>query len=212
MGLYRKIALGIRRLQWRGKNRHNGTTQENSFPHNLVTVGIGTYGPIKVSTCGDGHTVNIGNYCSIAQDVVFIINNDHPIHHASTFPFRAKVLGQDEKQSSKGDIVIGDDVWLATGACILSGVSVGQGAGVCARAVVTQDVPPYAIVAGVPAHVVKYRFSENVIRALLGIDYSQLGEAFVRQNIDLFCEDIDCEKARTLAEKLRGRSDKRYIA
>ena len=85
---------------------------------------------------------------------------------------------------SKGDIIVENDVWIGYRATILSGVNIGQGAIIAAGSVVTKDVPPYAIVGGVPAKVIKYRFPPEMIGELLKVDYSQLSEEMVREHID----------------------------
>ena len=85
---------------------------------------------------------------------------------------------------SKGDITVDNDVWIGYGATIMSGVHIGQGAIVAAGAVVTKDVPPYAIVGGVPAKVIKYRFEPELIKELLKIDYSKLTKEKVEKHID----------------------------
>ena len=85
---------------------------------------------------------------------------------------------------SKGDIIIDDDVWIGYGATILSGVHISQGAVVAACAVVTKDVPPYAIVGGVPAKVIKYRFEPEMIEELMKVDYSKLTKEQIEQHID----------------------------
>lgn len=82
----------------------------------------------------------------------------------STYPFKRKLFHGGEEAVSKGDIIVGDDVWVGYGATILSGVHIGQGAVIAAGAVVNKDVPPYAIVGGIPAKVIKYRFSESVCK------------------------------------------------
>ena len=74
---------------------------------------------------------------------------------------------------TNGDIVVGDDVWVGQRAIIMSGVNIGQGAVIGAGAIVTKNVPPYAIVGGIPAKVIRYRFSEELIQELLKIDYSK---------------------------------------
>lgn len=91
-----------------------------------------------------------------------------------------------EKQEgvSKGNIIVDDDVWIGFRSTILSGVHIGQGAIVAAGSVVTKDVPPYAIVGGVPAKVLKYRFSHELIAELLKVDYGKLTEAMIREHID----------------------------
>ena len=85
---------------------------------------------------------------------------------------------------SKGDIILDDDVWIGYRAIILSGVHIGQGAIIAAGAVVTKDVPPYAIVAGVPARIVKYRFSEDIIKDLEKIDFSLMTKDIIEKHID----------------------------
>ena len=87
----------------------------------------------------------------------------------------------------RGDITVDDDVWIGFYATIMSGVHIGQGAVVAAGAVVTKDVPPYAIVGGVPAKIIKYRFSPEVIEQLLKMDYSKLTDNMIREkNNDIY--------------------------
>lgn len=176
---------------WRKKNKLNQTCAVNFFHQNQVTVGIGTYGGLNVLTYDEKHFLKIGNYCSIAPNVAFILSADHDCRKVSTFPFRVKILGECYEAISKGDIIVDDDVWIGYGATILSGVHIGQGAVIAAGAVVNKDVPPYAIVAGVPAHVIKYRFSDKVIEKMLKVDYSKLDERMVREHIDDLYEDVD---------------------
>ena len=99
------------------------------------------------------------------------MSGEHSITGIMTYP-----LIDDVKinSRSKGDIIVADDVWIGYGATIMSGVHIGQGAVVAADAVVTKDVPPYAIVGGVPAKVIKYRFEPEMIEELLKVDYSKL--------------------------------------
>ena len=98
-----------------------------------------------------------------------------------------------EKQEgvSKGNIIVDDDVWIGFRSTILSGVHIGQGAIVAAGSVVTKDVPPYAIVGGVPAKVIKYRFSPEMITELLRVDYSQLTEELVKEHIEDLYKDLE---------------------
>ena len=95
-----------------------------------------------------------------------------------------EVLGENSEAMSKGDITVDNDVWIGYGATIMSGVHIGQGAIVAAGAVVTKDVLPYAIVGGVPAKVIKYRFEPELIKELLKIDYSKLTKEKVEKHID----------------------------
>ncbi|MBK7803608.1 MAG: CatB-related O-acetyltransferase [Chloracidobacterium sp.] len=93
---------------------------------------------------------------------------------------------------SKGPILIKDDVWIGTRATIMSGLTIGQGAIVAAGSVVVKDVPPYSIVAGTPAKVIKYRFDEQTIRSLLAvIDYSKLDDHDVEMNLQLLNQPLE---------------------
>ena len=165
----------------------NDTQLKEYSTHPYVHVGKKTYGCIDVRTYGktDRH-LYIGNYCSIAADVTFHLSPNHHLERISTFPFG----GDAENSLSKGDIIVDDDVWIGHHATILTGVHIGQGAVVAAGAVVSKDVPPYAIVGGVPAKIIKYRFSEDIIDKLMRIDFSKIDDDFEEKNRSLFQEDI----------------------
>lgn len=157
----------------------------NCFNPNRISVGNGSYGDIRIICFNNKSRLEIGNYCSIAQDVKFILDADHHIDTISTYPFKVKHLKTVAFEAfGKGDIIVKDDVWIGYGASILSGITLGQGSVIAAGAVVTKDVPPYAIVGGNPARVIKYRFDENTINELLKLDFSKLNEDMIRNNID----------------------------
>jgi len=116
----------------------------------------------------------IGKFCSIACGAKFIFTSaNHTLTSFSTYPFPIFYeewnLNKEDVASAwdnKGDIVIGNDVWVGYEAVILSGVHIGDGAIIGARALVTKDVPPYAIVGGMPAKIIKNKFSEEIVSAL----------------------------------------------
>lgn len=135
-----------------------------------LSVGEYTYGSPSIHTWGEGAKLHIGNYTSIADGVRIMLGGEHRIDWVTTYPFNV-LFGQPQDHpghpATKGDVVIGNDVWIARDALILSGVTIGDGAVVGARAVVSKDVPPYAVVVGNPMKVIKYRFSPDVIERLL---------------------------------------------
>lgn len=174
----------LSRILFRLRNKHNNVSPANIFNKDLVSIGKATYGSIYVLTFNNTNKLFIGNYCSIAPNVSFMLSADHHTNYISSYPFRVKVLGKDLEGVSKGDIIVDDDVWIGYGAIIMSGVHIGQGAVVAAGAVVTKDVPPYAIVGGVPAKVIKYRFKSEMIEELLKVDYSKLTKEEIEKHID----------------------------
>jgi acetyltransferase-like isoleucine patch superfamily enzyme len=145
-----------------------------------IHIGKGTYGMIDALFSSKEGQLIIGNYCSIANGVKFLPSTDHPLDRISTYPFKAMYLTGELEALCKGDIVVEDDVWIGYGATVLSGVHIGQGAVVAAGAVVTKDVPPYAIVGGVPAKILKYRFEPDMIQELLKVDYAKLDLETIR--------------------------------
>lgn len=181
----------ILQYRWRKINSHNQTRMVNFFSINRVNVGTTTYGELYVQIHDNRSRLIIGNYCSIAPGVKFLVSADHNSHLLSTFPFKRMIVNGEMEAISKGDIFIEDDVWIGENAIILSGVTVHQGAIVAAGAVVNKDVPPYAIVGGVPAKVIKYRFKAPVIDYLLSLDYSAFTEDLIKDHMDDLYTEID---------------------
>jgi acetyltransferase-like isoleucine patch superfamily enzyme len=180
-----KIRIYLHKKKWRAINRHNETYAFNIFRFDRVSVGKKTYGVLNVTDFSPLDTkLKIGNYCSISLGVHFLLGGEHQIDSISTYPFKVKCFGYEQEAGSKGDIVVGDDVWIGTSAIICSGVKIGQGAIVAAGAVVTKDVPPYAVVGGNPARVIKYRFNQDIITKLLSIDLIKLFDGFCKDDID----------------------------
>ncbi|MPM08230.1 Virginiamycin A acetyltransferase [bioreactor metagenome] len=133
----------------------------------------------------------IGKFCSIACGAKFIFNSaNHTLSSLSTYPFPIffEEWGLDIKDvasawDNKGDIVIGSDVWIGYEVVILAGVTIGDGAIIGARAVVTKDVPPYTIVGGAPARPIRKRFSEEIVSALLELRWWDWPREKIRENI-----------------------------
>jgi len=134
----------------------------------------------------------IGRFCSIACGAKFLFNSaNHTLASLSTYPFPIffEEWGLDAKNvaaawDNKGDIVIGNDVWIGYEAVILAGVTIGDGAVIGARAVVTKDVPPYTIAGGVPAKPIRRRFSDEVVSELLKLEWWNWPEEKISRNIE----------------------------
>ena len=136
--------------------------------------------------------LKIGKFCSIACGAKFLFNSaNHTVKSLTTYPFPIffEEWGLDVRDittawDNKGDIVIGNDVWIGYEAVIMSGVTIGDGAIIGTRAVVTKDVPPYTIVGGVPAKQIRKRFSEETISELLELKWWDWTFEKISQNIE----------------------------
>jgi acetyltransferase-like isoleucine patch superfamily enzyme len=159
-----------------------------------VSVGCHTYGfhdrTFYLPTGKE--RVTIGKYCSIAADVEFIFG-DHALTRVSTFPLRHLLLHTPTNADAvyRGPIVVGNDVWIGRRSLILANVRIGDGAVVAAGSVVTRDVEPYTVVGGVPAQMIKRRFSDSQIDELLRIRWWDWPEERIINKIELFYNDVD---------------------
>ena len=191
VNMRKAIKLFFFRRKWRKNNKNNYSVPMNIFPIENVKVGNKTYGQLNVIVSNINNYLSIGHFCSIADKCEFILSGEHPIDNLSTYPFKVKVLGEKYEALSKGNIIVEDDVWLGYGAIVLSGVTIGRGSIVAAGSVVTKDVPPYAIVAGNPAHIIKYRFGQEIIDRLMMIDYSKWDDSFIGENISQLYTNVN---------------------
>ena len=170
------------------------------------------YGHVQVacSTMGDYSYIgrhsrlihaHVGKFCSIAGNCAIGMGS-HSIKNISTSPIftsKKNAIGKswshDNKFEEYKTIEIGNDVWIGQRAMIMGGVHIGNGAVIGAGAIVTKDIPPYAIAVGVPAKVIKYRFSSNIIKELENIEWWYMNEDLLKENIKMFQnEDIDMTK------------------
>lgn len=190
--LKRNIVLNKFKRNWRKLNKNNYTYARNLFPSEVVEVGDYSYGDLNVITFSKEKKLKIGRFVSIASNVNFLLDAEHSTNHISTYPFKNKILNMTNPEAfGKGDIVVDDDVWFGYGATVISGVHIGQGAVIAANSLVTKDVPPYAIVGGVPATIIKYRFSKEIIDELIKINYKDFDEKKIREHIDELYEKIE---------------------
>jgi acetyltransferase-like isoleucine patch superfamily enzyme len=156
----------------------------------MLVVGRHSYTPpafVRVYA-GDAARVIIGKWCSLASDVEIVPGGNHRTDTVTTYPMRRRLglpgVEESGQPWSKGDVVIGNDVWIGRGAKILGGLSIGDGAVVAAWSVVTRSVPPYTIVAGAPARAVRLRFSEEIVESLLRIRWWDWEDEVVLERID----------------------------
>ncbi len=167
-------------------NTHGLKGQAGASP---VEIGRYTYGheTLQVKQWGEGVPLHIGCFCSIGQGVTIFLGGNHRVDWITTFPFGhvfGEELGGRDVQghpTTQGPVVIGNDVWLGDGATIMSGVRVGDGAVVAARAVVTHDVAPYAIVAGNPARTIRQRFTSEIVERLQVLRWWDLPDGEIRK-------------------------------
>jgi hypothetical protein len=168
-----------------------------------VTMGPGTYGvPPILTFMHDNTCLRVGSYSSLGS--LIMLGGEHPTDRVTTYPHRIWMgmegAGKDGFPKLTGDTIVGSDVWLCYEAVILSGRTIGDGAIVAAGAVVTKDVPPYAIVGGNPARLIRYRFPEEQREALLDIRWWDWPEHEIRDAVPLLAgDDVDAfiEYART---------------
>jgi acetyltransferase-like isoleucine patch superfamily enzyme len=169
----------LRRLQRRGK----------------VVYGTGTYGiPTIHEFDYDPTRLIVGNYSSIGG--TYLLGGEHSIEHVTTYPLRINFglegAGEDGCPAPRGDIHVGSDAWTGYGTWIRGGVTIGDGAIVATGAVVIKDVPPYAIVGGTPAKLIRYRHTDEQREALLEIRWWDWPEDEIREAVPLLAsQDID---------------------
>lgn len=193
------IRKPLKRIGKKIKKKLFSSTQRIVYTKDLLgdryRIGDYTYGNPRVISWKEGTSLRIGKYCSIGTNVTIFLGSEHRVDWVSTYPFSflspvwptAKSISG--HPSTKGDVVIGNDVWIGFGTTLLSGVTVGDGAAIGACSVVTRDVPPYAIAAGNPAQIIRYRFDEETIQKLLRIKWWDWPEEKVSENIRLICSD-----------------------
>ena len=166
-----------------------------------VTVGRHTYGVTwrKVLFPTKDAPLRVGAFCSVAGQVLFMCSGQHSTDGATSFPIYSRLLKQPEPIANggrPGGIIVGNDVWIGHGAIILPGVQIGDGAVVGAGAVVTRNVPPYAIVGGSPARLIRHRFPEEIISKLLTIQWWHWNDDKIKDEAAVLSGPIETFVAR----------------
>lgn len=143
-----------------------------------LTIGAHTYGHPELQ--GQMNDVTIGKFCSIAAGVKIDCGWSHDVKAISTYPFKANWDVGHYNNVCKGNVTIGNDVWLGFEAIIFSNVTIGDGAVIGARSIITKDVPPYAVVVG-SNRIVDYRFDFYDIRWLLDLKWWDKPDDIIRE-------------------------------
>ncbi|MFL1677410.1 CatB-related O-acetyltransferase [Paenibacillus dendritiformis] len=140
--------------------------------YSAYAIGDWSYGDPDVFSWGEGATLTIGKFCSFAARVTILLGGEHNVDWVTTYPFNPIFPAASPftgHPKTKGNVVIGHDVWIGIDSYVLSGVTIGHGAVIAARSTVSKDIPPYAIAGGNPARVIRYRFPPHIIEGLLRI-------------------------------------------
>lgn len=169
---------------------------------------VGDYSYIGYNT--NIYHAEIGKFCSISKDVCIGLPS-HPSRFVSTSPIFVNIINGTGYSWSKQDLFdavpekvnIQNDVWIGMKVTIMGGVTIGNGAIIAAHSVVTKDVPPYAVVGGVPAKIIKYRFTEDIIDALQQSAWWTRNDTFLQERIAAFQQEITPDNIHTLMEKLK---------
>ncbi len=189
-GKLRNISIGSAYIGGKDVEIGEGTTFYDT-PLVFGKVKIGRYTSINgpgTRICSNINDVEIKAFCSIASNVII-----QEYYHNTALPTTYNILSQVIKDkdaglqvTSKGKVILEEDVWVGSNACILSGVTIGRGSVIGAGAVVTKDIPPYSVAAGNPCKVIKSRFDQNTIAELEASRWWEWSEDEIKKNAEFF--------------------------
>ena len=153
----------------------------------FLKVGDWSYGDLKIYRFDNYTNISVGKFCSIAPNVTIYLGGNHRLDWISTFPFPEgyfnKIFPNAKKiqnySISKGDLIIGNDVWIGAGTTILSGITIGDGAVIAAGSLVNNDVKPYTVSGGVPNKEIKKLFSKKEIDVLLKVKWWKFSDKII---------------------------------
>jgi acetyltransferase-like isoleucine patch superfamily enzyme len=157
----------------------------------ILEIGAESYGEPRILYWDTSTKLKIGSFVSIAPNVTFILGGNHYYKWLSSYPLlknnfkNTLIKTKNLNAFTKGDIIVGNDVWIGYGATILSGVKIGDGAVIAACTVVTKNVPAYAICVGNPGKIKKYRFDSQTIQELLQLEWWKWKSSTVKKNVNL---------------------------
>ena len=180
-----------------------------TFPYCQIGHGTACGGSIQIQAAADA-PATIGKYCALGPGLVVITHNHGTNYPACQYALYRRLwgtshpaLGKPSRRRSKGPVVMGSDVWTGREVLILSGVRIGNGAVIGARAVVTHDVSPYAIVAGVPARPIGHRFGVEVCAWLAELGWWDWPEDRIERNREFFFADLNALRLDQIKELIK---------
>jgi len=186
-------------LGFRAAVAHHGSVRRSIIGRH---TSIGRFSKVNGST--------IGAFCSISWDCTIGAHNDpwigrklnhyYPYEYSSSFLGRPRLRGKESWRENNQFVLMGSDVWVGTGSLILDGVQIGDGSVIAAGSVVTQSVPPFTVVAGVPARPLRPRFDEKICEMIIRIRWWDWPDAKIEKHIGLFKVPMTYEVARSLEE------------
>ena len=177
-----------------------------------IEIGRFTYGSenLDIKEWGEGKSLSIGAFCSIADRVTIFLGGNHRVDWVSTFPFghiHQKIFNLDVPPghpSSKGSVGIGNCVWIGSNVTIMSGVTIGDGSVIAANANVTKDVGPYEIVGGNPAKLIRKRFDNKTVDKLMKLKWWDLEVDAIKEMVPFLSAAPDSDKLDVLLQKHRS--------
>jgi len=176
-----------------------------------IEAGLYTYGHgnIRTVTHGSNAKLKLCKFCSIAVDQTAFLGGNHRIDWVTTFPFShtatdtfdvGPIIGH---PSTKGDIIIGNDVWLGQGCTLMSGINIGDGAVIAAHSHVVKDIAPYTLAGGNPARPIKLRFEQRIVDALMELKWWDLEVDVIKTIVPDLCLEPNYDKLQELIQKYR---------
>ena len=177
------FSRGLQNATFEGKNIVPGQCNFSG------TIKIGYATTLGVNNLLGGN-ISIGKYCQLGADVA-IHATDHPVNYMTTYINKSLFSGELSKLKTIKKITIGNDVWVGHNVIIVGNVTVGNGAIIAAGSVVTKDVPPYSIVGGVPAKIIKKRFSDTIIQEIESLQWWDLSEEKLEKIKPLFFKNFE---------------------
>lgn len=161
-----------------------------------MEIGKYTYGQKHISVIQDPNSsLKIGKFCSIANNITIYLGRNHRTDWITTYPFGHTHIDVFNKfdgkghPSTNGDVIIGNDVWIASHVTIMSGIKIGDGAVIAAYSHVIKDVDSYSIVGGNPAKLIKYRFSDDIIKKLLELKWWDFDDNIINDISPILCSN-----------------------